>query len=267
MNTSSTSDLETSQEVFVLSTDGRSSGTPNTGIIYLNFGALRYTSPFCLKLTSFNTIFSAPNVSDLRGNTMQYDDGTNTYTVVLPTGSYTIGGSSDIGTRLATLMSGRGITFTSTYDNATNLYTIKGTAPFRFVFTNPNKDIYAAAQLGFDKNIVQTLSSSQTATTLPHFYENNFLISITSNNAVTDLVSIPRSSNLLKTSFIIPRTADFGGQIYLSLNQLTPQRISFSTSPSSIAWRLSRPDGRDLEQQLDWTAIFSIEVYKSQRKY
>ena len=153
------------------------------------------------------------------------------------------------------------------YDNATNLYTIKCSVPFRFVFTNPNKDIYAAAQLGFNINIVQTLSTSQTATTLPHFYENNFLISITSNNAVTDLVSIPRSNNLLKTSFIIPRTADYGGQIYLSLNQLTPQRISFSTSPSSIAWRLSRPDGRDLEQQLDWTAIFSIEVYKSQRKY
>ena len=50
MNTSSTIDLETSQEVFVLNTDGKTSGTANTGTMYIPYGALKYNTPFGRKL-------------------------------------------------------------------------------------------------------------------------------------------------------------------------------------------------------------------------
>ena len=219
MNTSSTIDLETSQEVFVLNTDGKTSGTANTGTMYIPYGALKYNTPFCLKMTSFNTIFSAPNISTIRGNTMQFDDGNVIRTIVLPTGSYSVGGSADLGSRLAMLMTDANdgmVVYTATYDDATNKYTIKGTSPFRFVFTNPDKKIYCSRQLGFDTTVTQVLATSQTASFVPHFYENEFHIYIEANNAVTDLVSMPRSDKVVRTSFIIPRTADYGGQIYLS---------------------------------------------------
>ena len=96
MNTSSTADLETSQEVFLLNTDGRSSGTANTGTMYIPYGSLRYNTPFCLKMTSFNTIFSAPNILINRGNTMQFDDGNTIKTIVIPTGSYCEGAAKGI---------------------------------------------------------------------------------------------------------------------------------------------------------------------------
>ena len=256
MNTSSTIDLETSQEVFVLNTDGKSSGTANTGTMYIPYGALKYNTPFCLKMTSFNTIFSAPNISTIRGNTMQFDDGNIIWTITLPTGSYSVGGSADLGSRLAALMTTTNnglVVYTAAYDDATNKYTIKGTSPFRFVFTNPDKKIYCSRQLGFDTTVTQVLATSQTASFVPHFYENEFHIYIEANNAVTDLVSMPRSDKVVRTSFIIPRTADYGGQIYLSLSQLTPQRISFTISPSRLSWNLMRPDGSALEQEFDWT--------------
>ena len=268
MNTSTTADLETSQEVFVLNTDGKSSGTANTGTMFIPYGALKYNTPFCLKMTSFNTTFSAPNISPLRGNTMQFDDGNQINTVVMPTGSYTIGGSADLGSRLAASMTTVGgglVIYTAAYDDATNKYTIKGSAPFRFVFTNQDKKIYCSRQLGFDTSVTQVLSTSQTASFVPRFYENEFHIYIDANNSVTDLVSIPRSDKVVRTSFIIPRVADYGAQIYLSSSQLTPQRISFTTSPSRLSWHLMRPDGSPLEQELDWSAIFAIEVYRSAR--
>ena len=209
MNTLSTIDLETSQEVFVLNTDGKSSGTANTGTIYIPYGAaLKYNTPFCLKMTSFNTLFSAPNISAIRGNTMQFDDGNVIRTVILPTGSYSVGGSADLGSRLAALMTSLDTTinYTASYDDATNKYTKKGTAPFRFVFTNPDKKKYCNRLLGFDTTVTQTLSMSQTASFVPHLYENEFHVYIEANNAVTDVVSMPRSDKVVRTSFIIPRT-------------------------------------------------------------
>ena len=138
--------------------------------MFIPYGALKYNTPFCLKMTSFNTTFSAPNISVLRGSTMQFDDGNQINTVVMPTGSYTIGGSADLGARLATLMTTVGgglVIYTAAYDDATNKYTIKGTAPFRFVFTNPDKKIYCSRQLGFDTSVTQVLSTSQTASFVP----------------------------------------------------------------------------------------------------
>lgn len=76
---------------------------------------------------------------------------------------------------------------------------------------------------------------------------------------------MPGSDKVVKTSFLIPRVADYGSHIYLSSSQLTPQRISFNTSPSRLSWNLMRPDGSPLEQELHWTAVFAIEVYRSAR--
>ena len=96
---------------------------------------------------------------------MQFDDGTLIYTIVMPTGSYTVGGSSDIGTRVATAMTDAmtgGKTITASYDTATNLYTFNGSSPFRFVFFDNTKK-YITRQLGFTTD-TQTLKTSQTAT-------------------------------------------------------------------------------------------------------
>ena len=68
-------------------------------------------------------------------------------TIVLPTGSYSVGGSAELGSRLAMLMTSANdgmVVYTAAYDDATNKYTIKGTSPFRFVFTNPDKNYIAA---------------------------------------------------------------------------------------------------------------------------
>ena len=166
---------------------------------------------------------------------MQFYDGTLIHTIIMPTGSYTVGGSSDIGNRVATAMTDAStLTITASYDTATNLYTFNGSSPFRFVFSDNTKK-YITRQLGFT-TATQTLKTSQTATFIPKFYDNDFLMNIDADNATTNLVSIPHGINsTIRASFIIPKTADYGQQLYLTMNQITPQRICFSRSPSRIS--------------------------------
>ena len=83
--------------VFVLDSSGRNSGTADNGSILVQFNNLTPNQSFYLRLTSFNTIFTAPDVSYTKGNSIQMDDGTVIVTVNFPTGYYRIIGSNDIG--------------------------------------------------------------------------------------------------------------------------------------------------------------------------
>ena len=248
--------MASNQQVFVLSTEGRDSGTPDYGSIVVNRGALPYTPNFALRLTSFNMVFTPPNVSPLKGNTVKVDNGTATATVILPTGSYGVGGSNDIGEALVKLMNDTlGGGFTSSYDEATNRYTFSGTTAFKFIWQDN-----LATVLGFDRNEVLTLATSHTGKKLPKFYDNTFLVTIEADNATTQLVKIPRGKEgIITCSFVIPRTVDFGEQIYLTQSEIAPQRILFATQPVSLTWRLTRPNSQPLEQEYDWTAVFAIE--------
>ena len=246
-------------QVFVLSTEGRFTGTPDSGSIIVNRDTLPADS-FMLRLTSFNTIFSSPNVSPSRGNIIQVDDGTVIQTIVLPTGSYGIEGSNDIGQALVTLMNAALPTgdFKSSYNDITNHYTFTSSAPFRFLWSAGNVGV--ADQIGFSRQ-VRPLATSQTGDRVPKFYDNTILVTIEADNSTTQLVKMPRgSSGSIACSFIIPRTVDYGEQIYLTMNQIAPQRLLFSTPPASLTWRITRPNGLPMEQEFDWTAVFAIEL-------
>lgn len=116
--------------VFVLDSSGTFSGTANTGTVNVQFTNLSYNDKFYLRLTSFNTIFTAPNVSPLRGNEVQVSDGNRIYTVILPTGSYSVGGINDLGTAVAKAINlavstvGGTLILTANFNAATNLYTV-----------------------------------------------------------------------------------------------------------------------------------------------
>ena len=160
--------------VFVIDTAGRQSGTPNTGTIYSTFNIIPTTEPFYLKLTMFNMIFSAPNISPSKGNTIQCDDGTNIITVVLPTGAYGIGSTNDLGNAVAAALTAAdaglaAIVFTSTYNDATNLYTLSGTKPFKLIF---NSGSSIQNQYGFNNSSVA--ATTQVASRYPNFYDNYF---------------------------------------------------------------------------------------------
>lgn len=250
--------------VFVLDSSGRVSGTANTGTVNVQFTNLSYNDKFYLRLTSFNTIFSAPNVSPLRGKTVQVDDGSKIHTVVLPTGAYSVGSANDVGTavanavNLAVSTSGGTLRLTAKFNAATNLYTFSAQQQFRFVFTTAGIK-YLSAQLGFDAN-VQTLSTAQVAQNVPVFYDNYFGIQITADNSTTQLVNVPRYPQLtLALSFIVPKTCDYGEQLILPESSIAPMRIKFDRNPSQISWNLIRPNGQPLEQALDWTVVFAIE--------
>ena len=186
-------------QVFVLQYEARDIGTANDGSILVppmmdqflfSLMRLTYTYQFSLRLTTFNTVFSAPNVSPSRGNTIQMDDGTNIVAVVLDTESYSIGASNDIGNAVASALtkaSGR-VTLTATFNNATNHYTFAGSNPFKFIFPAGNN---LAKLLGFNPAINQVINTAQVATKLPIFY-NDFLVQITAGNSVTQLVNVPR---------------------------------------------------------------------------
>ena len=247
--------------VFVLDSSSRVSGTANTGTVNVQFTNLSYNDKFYLRLTSFNTIFSAPNVSPLKGNTVQVDDGSKIYTVVLPTGAYSVGSANDVGTavanavNLAVLTVGGLLRLTAKFNAATNVYTFSAQQQFRFVFTTAGI-AYLSAQLGFDAN-VQALNTAQH---VPVFYDNYFGIQITADNSTTQLVNVPRYPQLtLALSFIVPKTCDYGEQLILPESSIAPMRIKFDRNPSQISWNLIRPNGQPLEQALDWTAVFAIE--------
>ena len=244
-------------QVFVLSTEGRFTGTPDSGSIIVNRDVLP-AGAFTIRLTSFNTIFSPPNVSPLRGNTVKIDDGTVTAQIILPTGSYGIEGSNDIGQALVTLMNTNlpGRNFTSTFDDVTNHYTFSSTVPFKFIWPT----VSISDQLGFSRTNGGQLSLNQTGDRLPKFYDNSILVTIEADNSTTQLVKMPRgASGSIACSFIIPRTVDYGEQVYLTMNEIAPQRLLFTTPPASLTWRLTRPNGLPMEQEFDWTAIFAIE--------
>lgn len=248
------------QQVFVLSTEGRDDGTPDSGSMPIRFDALPTSDPFTLRLTSFNTIFTPPNVSPLRGNSIQIDDGNVIITAIIPNGSYTIGGSSDIGIATskaivaAFVSAGLAYTFTSSFDNATNVYSFTCSANFKFVW-GPNS---IAAQIGFDPKVTQIMTKKQTGTLLPSFYENYFTVTITADNSSTQLVKIPSMLGVKSVSLVIPRTVDFGEQIYLTMHEIAPQILYFSRCPSRLTWKLQRPIGLPLEQSFDWTAVFAV---------
>ena len=186
------------------------------------------------------------------------DNGTTQTTIVLPTGSYGIEGSNDIGQALVTLINAAlpAGDFKSSYNEITNHCTFTSSAPFRFLWPGPA----IADQLGFPVLPFQQLALSQTGTKLPKFYDNTFLVTIEADNATTQLVKIPRGANgSIACSFIIPRTVDYGEQVYLTMNEIAPQRLLFNTQPASLTWRLTRLNGLPLEQEFDWTAIFAIE--------
>ena len=127
--------------VFVLDTSGKQSGTPNTGSVYSTFNLIPTTEPFYMKLTMFNMVFAAPNISPSKGNTIQCDDGANIITIVLPTGAYGVGSTNDLGNAVAAALTTANaglaaITFASTYNDATNLYTLNGTKPFKLIFNS-----------------------------------------------------------------------------------------------------------------------------------
>ena len=88
----------------VVSTEGRDEGTPDSGSMPIRFDTLYRQQ---LHLLSFNTIFTPPNISVLRGKIIQVDDGNIIITAVIPTGSYTIGGSSDIGVAVSKAITAR----------------------------------------------------------------------------------------------------------------------------------------------------------------
>ena len=75
------------------------------------------------------------------------DNGTTQTTIVLPTGSYGIEGSNDIGQALVTLINAAlpAGDFKSSYNEITNHYTFTSSGPFRFLWPGPA----IADQLGF----------------------------------------------------------------------------------------------------------------------
>ena len=248
--------------VFIIDTAGRQSGTPNTGTVYSTFNIIPTTEPFYLRLTMFNMIFSAPNISPSKGNSIQCDDGTNIITVILPTGAYGVGSTNDLGNAVAAALTAAdaglaNIVFTSTYNDATNLYTLSGTKPFKLIFNLPSS---IKTQYGFDNSLVA--ATSQVASRYPNFYDNHFQVQIYAENATTQFVKIPSATGVTQCSFVVPRRVDFGGQLSLSESEVAPQYMRFNRCPTQISWNLTRPNGQPLEQQLDWTAIFSVEQDK-----
>ena len=220
--------------VFVIDTAGRYSGTPNTGTIYSTFNIIPTTEPFYLKLTMFNMVFSAPNISPSKGNTIQCDEGTNIITVVLPTGAYGVGSTNDLGNAVAAALTATdaglaNIVFTSTYNDATNLYTLSGTKPFKLIFNSSS----IKTQYGFDNSLVA--ATTQVASRYPNFYDNYFQVQIFADNAITQFVKIPSNTGVTQCSFVVPRQVDFGGQLSLSQSDITPQYMRFSRCPINIS--------------------------------
>ena len=232
--------------VFVLDSSGKFSGTPNTGTVYSTFNLVPTTDAFYMKLTMFNMVFAAPNISPSKGNTIQCDDGTNIITVVLPTGAYGIGSTNDLGNAVAAALTAAdaglaAITFTSTYNDTTNFYTLSGTKPFKLIFISSS----IKEQYGFDNST--TSATSQTGVRYPHLYDNYFQIQIFSKNATTQYVKISSSSGVTQCSFVIPRRVDFGSQLSLTQSDIAPQYIRFNRCPTQISWNLTRPNSQPLE--------------------
>ena len=221
--------------VFVLDTSGKQSGTPNTGTVYSTFNLIPTTEAFYMKLTMFNMVFAAPNISQSKGNIIQCDDGTNIITVVLPTGAYGIGSTNDLGNAIATALTAAdaglaAITFTSTYNDATNLYTLTGTKPFKLIF---NSSASIKNQYGFDNSIAA--ATSQTGSRYPNLYDNYFQVQIYAENATTQYVKIPSNTGVTQCSFVVPKRVDFGGQLSLTQSDIAPQYIRFNRCPTQIS--------------------------------
>lgn len=168
-----------------------------------------------------------------------------------------VGVANDIGDALVKLINiALGGGYKSSYDESTNHYTFSGPIAFKLIWVDN-----LASALGFNRNEVLPFALSHTGKKLPKFYDNNFLVTIEADNATTQLVKIPRGKEGTATcSFIIPRTVDFGEQIYLTQSEIAAQRILFAIQPVSLTWRLTRPNGEPLEQEYDWTAVFAIEA-------
>ena len=204
-------------------------------------------------------VFAAPNISLLKGNSIQCDDGTNIITAVLPSGAYGVGSTNDLGNAVAAALTAAdatsaAITFTSTYNDATNLYTLSGTKPFKLIF---NLSTSIKNQYGSDNSTA--VATSQTASRYPNLYDNYFQVQIYADNATTQYVKIPSNTGVTQCSFVVPRRVDFGGQLSLTQSDITSQYMRFNRCPTQISWNLTRPNGQPLEQQLDWTAVFEIE--------
>ena len=135
--------------------------------------------------------------------------------------------------------------------------TLSGTKPFKLIF---NLSTSIKNQYGF--NNTTTFATSQTANRYPNFYDNYFQVQIFADNAITQYVKIPSNTGVTQCSFVVPRRVDFGGQLSLSQSDITPQYMRFSRCSINISWNLTHPNGQPLEQQLDWTAVFSIEQDK-----
>ena len=71
---------------------------PTGSISHDNSGVIKF------RFESFNCLFTAWNVSTLLGNKIQVDDEVVILTVVLPDGTYSIGGSGDIGMAIASAL-------------------------------------------------------------------------------------------------------------------------------------------------------------------
>ena len=124
----------------------------------------------------FNMVFSAPNISPSRGNSIQCDDGTNIITANLPSGAYGIGSTNDLGNAVAAALTAAdvglaNIVFASTYNDATNLYTLSGTKPFKLIL---NLSTSIKNQYGFDNSTA--FATSQTASRYTNFYDNYFQV-------------------------------------------------------------------------------------------
>ena len=252
----------TSRSVFAIDSNNRDSGTHDSGSMAVQFNNLLPNQSFYLKLSTFNMTFTAPNVSPAKGNIIQMNDGTVVVTAVIPTGYYRVGGTNDIGMTVANALTladaqGAGIVLTSNFNNATSRYSFTASKPFKLIF--PVNSI--GKLLGFNSGNTQTFQLIQTAANMPVLYDQYFIIQISSNNAVTQQVNIPRGMRGSTTcSFLIPKSIDFGQQIVIVDSDLAPQRIHFSRCPTQLSWALLRPNGTPLEQTAEWIATFTTEL-------
>ena len=255
--------------------------SPDNGTILLApemFGSL--FGGVTLVFEFYNGLFTPYNVSASCGNRIAVDDGQIISYVTVPDGSYELGGTGDIGAAVAQLLTtaskqGAGLTFTAVLDTVSTHYTISATkagvaTPVKLLL---NIDSSINAQLGFEKTNYTVAASSFTGTRLPVLYDNYFNIDFTFGSArpvQPPPVRVPVPAELgagqsgalqAGTKYVslpIMIEADFGGLITVKGSQYPTLSISLPNIPSSITYSLTRPDGRALGQQTEWTILFSI---------
>ena len=254
-------------------------GSPDSGTILLApemFGSL--FGGVTLVFEFYNGLFTPYNVSASYGNRIAVDDGQIISYVTVPDGSYELGGTGDIGAAVAQLLTtaskqGAGLTFTAVLDTVSSRYTISavtksGVAPFKLLL---NIDGSINAQLGFEKTNYTVAASSFTGSRLPVLYDTYFNIDFTFGSArpvQPPPVRVPVPAEPIQSGAVQAGTkyvslpimieADFGGLITVKGSQYPPLSISLPNIPSSITYSLTRPDGRALGQQTEWTILFSL---------